>query len=72
MTKNLYVLIPFLEQRNVGEVENKKKRGQVKALNVKVLPNLIYQVEQSERYILQLGTKAKVDLTMFIKVIIFI
>nr|KAJ3422880.1 hypothetical protein HK105_005828 [Polyrhizophydium stewartii] len=71
MTPRLYSLIPYLQQRDGESVVNKKKNGRGKqhlSSDTKMIPQLIYQIEQFERHLIQVSKRCKVNLARFIKV----
>ncbi|KAL2912964.1 hypothetical protein HK105_207530 [Polyrhizophydium stewartii] len=62
MTPRLYSLIPYLQQRDGESVVNKKKNGRGKqhlSSDTKMIPQLIYQIEQFERHLIQVSKRCK-------------
>ncbi|KAH6560870.1 hypothetical protein BASA62_010233 [Batrachochytrium salamandrivorans] len=70
LTQRLYCLIPYLQQRDGEALQNKKKQKGKQHLgnDTKMIPNVIYHIEQYERHLIQLCKHTKIDLAQFIKV----
>ena len=67
VTNRLYYLIPYLQQQDYEESKSKKKKRGQKGKSsfgteTKMIPHLIYQIEQFERHLIQLSKKTKVIL----------
>ncbi|KAI8928550.1 FANCI solenoid 4-domain-containing protein [Entophlyctis helioformis] len=70
MTHRFNSLITYLQQRDGEAVQQKKKRGRAKqqlGQDTKMVPNLVYQVEQFERHLIKLTKRSKTNLARFIK-----
>ncbi len=67
VTKHVYHLLPFLEQRASENLCNGKKRKRM--LSSKVIPLLVYNIEQYERFVIKLAKSFKQDLTQYVRVI---
>eukprot|EP00842_Homolaphlyctis_polyrhiza_P004924 jgi/Hompol1/5432/HPOL_004437-RA len=70
MTQRMYGLIPYLQQRDGEVVQHHKKKQAVKqhlTSDTKLIPNLVYQVEQFERYLIKLSKQKKINLAHLIK-----
>ncbi|KAK5673040.1 hypothetical protein QVD99_000513 [Batrachochytrium dendrobatidis] len=69
LTQRLYSLIPYLQQRDGELLQTKKKNKEKQQLgsDTKMIPNVIYHIEQYERHLIQLSKRSKVDLGHFIK-----
>ncbi|KAJ1344908.1 hypothetical protein BSLG_000423 [Batrachochytrium salamandrivorans] len=69
LTQRLYCLIPYLQQRDGEALQNKKKQKGKQHLgnDTKMIPNVIYHIEQYERHLIQLCKHTKIDLAQFIK-----
>ncbi|XP_048249251.1 Fanconi anemia group I protein-like isoform X2 [Haliotis rufescens] len=83
LTQNVYPFITYIQtcehehmQQAVDKVKKDKKKtgaavqaGKNRAMKqTKTIPNLIYAIEQFERFIIQLGKKSKVNLMDYMKV----
>ncbi|KAJ3299522.1 hypothetical protein HK104_008618 [Borealophlyctis nickersoniae] len=80
MTKHMYQLIPYLQQRQsevamekAHKKKSSKKGGAAGGGSVKIvkegrtIPNLVYLVEQFDRYLIQLNKKCHVNLMKFVR-----
>ena len=74
LTKSLYILIPYLQQKESEfAAENHDKNKRKKGLGAtgktiskgKAIPNLVYLVESYERYLILLGKKCKVKFAIY-------
>ncbi|RIA87302.1 FANCI solenoid 2-domain-containing protein [Glomus cerebriforme] len=77
LTENLYsLLLAFGSKPEINRIQfSKKRKLKIKsttqkariARESKIIPDLIFLLEQYERYLIQLAKKSKVDLTQYIK-----
>lgn len=78
----MYALLVFLQTKE-AETAQESREKKVKRSNAgggsfvkkgagslkgKTIPNLVYQVEQYERHLIQFGKKAKLDLSQYVRV----
>lgn len=64
LTRDVYAFIPFAEEMHEQEKGGKKKR---KVQNSRTIPQLIFYVEQYERFLIQKAKKGSIDWSKFVR-----